>query len=1005
MADWTEETLRSAASWKAFKEGKALFDAGAVTNAAATSNGWRATVGSGKRPIRVSVAALSPTHLEVRCPCPENQATGAVCCHAVAAGLAMISGPKAPPAAAAETRPAVETRAFCITLPVNWLDSLARGRLTATLSFSQSREPDTADHELAQWLNRSGARFQDPLNLHLDESRTAEFLLAATEHPEIRAGKEHTPVQIRSGARIAIQESTLLGEHIRLIPAPDPSTWRKIGQEYWRIHPHGIQRAGNGAVPAAMAPILSGLIQGTAVEYPTRGFLENLVPWQEWIEFSSADWLSELHFVPAAAEFRLALDGSIHELSARLSVVYGGNSPVIPGYGNVDGLPRIENGRCLVRDFSTEKAAVRILQNAGFTNPTPAATPWTLSGEAQVTAFLAHSLPGLRDSWAITETPRFVKLRNEITVVSPRIHVLGSGQDWLGFELSFESTAGDYFPTEEIRKLLRSGTSQGRLRGGQRMVIDEQALQLVEPLFSELELRQVDGHYEASRASAQVILEIREKLLNQKITSDLSASFTYHSPPRLSAELRPYQASGAAWLLDRIQHFGGALLADDMGLGKTVQTIASIEHLFTLPSALDRTVLVVATASLLGNWRAEFGKFAPARMIRILHGSGRDQEREQIQGGEVILTSYGTLARDLAWHLKREYLAVVIDEASLMRNPDTDHAKAVCKLRSQHRIALTGTPVENSVRDLWSLFRFIQPGWLGSREEFRDRYEIPLQAGDSARSVMERLKLKTRPFLLRRTKEQVAPELPSKIFIDEFCDLSAEQQAVYKDLLIEGRKRVDALNDSNNPGAARMQILSALLRLRQTCCDLALLESDRLNQLLLNKRSSKMERLLELLEEAILNGHKILVFSQFQKQLLKIEEQLVSRSWASLRLDGQSRNRQDLVDRFQSADGPPVFLISLKAGGYGLNLTAADIVIHFDPWWNPAAEAQATDRAHRIGQTRPVTVYRLLTRGTIEEKVVRLQSKKRDLAAGIDESGDGDAPAWTMDDMAAVMRD
>ena len=166
-----------------------------------------------------------------------------------------------------------------------------------------------------------------------------------------------------------------------------------------------------------------------------------------------------------------------------------------------------------------------------------------------------------------------------------------------------------------------------------------------------------------------------------------------------------------------------------------------------------------------------------------------------------------------------------------------------------------------------------------------------------------------------------------------------------------------------------------------------------------------MERLLELLEEAILNGHKILVFSQFQKQLLKIEEQLVSRSWASLRLDGQSRNRQDLVDRFQSADGPPVFLISLKAGGYGLNLTAADIVIHFDPWWNPAAEAQATDRAHRIGQTRPVTVYRLLTRGTVEEKVVRLQAKKRDLAAGIDESGDGDAPAWTIDDMAAVMRD
>ncbi|MCX6865705.1 MAG: DEAD/DEAH box helicase, partial [Verrucomicrobia bacterium] len=328
---------------------------------------------------------------------------------------------------------------------------------------------------------------------------------------------------------------------------------------------------------------------------------------------------------------------------------------------------------------------------------------------------------------------------------------------------------------------------------------------------------------------------------------------------------------------------------------------------------------------------------------------------------------------------------------------------AVAKLRASHRIALTGTPVENGVRDLWSVFRFIQPGWLGGREEFRARYELPLAEGESAGAVMERLKLKTQPFLLRRTKEQVAPELPSKLFIDEYCDLSPDQQAVYRELLVEGRKRVETIADTGNSGAARMQMLTALLRLRQTCCDLALLGNERWNRLLVARRSAKLQRLMELLEEAISGNHRVLVFSQFQKQLLEIEKCIFERGWGCLRLDGQTRNRQRLVEDFQDPDGPAVFLISLKAGGYGLNLTAADTVIHFDPWWNPAAEMQATDRAHRIGQTRPVTVYRLLTRGTVEEKVLRLQARKRALATAIDETGAADASGWSMEDLKAVI--
>jgi SNF2 family DNA or RNA helicase len=228
------------------------------------------------------------------------------------------------------------------------------------------------------------------------------------------------------------------------------------------------------------------------------------------------------------------------------------------------------------------------------------------------------------------------------------------------------------------------------------------------------------------------------------------------------------------------------------------------------------------------------------------------------------------------------------------------------------------------------------------------------------------------------------------LIIDEWCELTDQQKSVYRDLQVEGRKLVQVAGDSGNAAAVRMRMLTALLRLRQACCDLSLLGNERLKQMLAFERSAKLQRLFELLEEAISGNHKVLIFSQFQKQLLEIEKHIQERQWGCLRLDGQTRNRQALVDKFQSVDGPPVFLISLKAGGYGLNLTAADVVIHFDPWWNPAAEAQATDRAHRIGQARPVTVYRLLTRGTVEEKVVRMQAGKRELAAGLDEDGGGD---------------
>ncbi len=1006
MTGWTEATIRKAASWQAFKEGQSLFERGAVTEAKAGQNGWQGLVKSGKRPFRVSVTVKSATDIEARCSCPQNQATGEICAHAVAVGLAALVAKTAKPTAAVP-RPAAPSPAAAvpwqIVLPLNWREALTCGKLAATLAVSSGDEITPADDRLNAWLTRERVVPKEILSLNLDSSRVSSFLETIADHPRLAAGKERLSITIRSGERILLDDASRVGDRVRLVPAPDSGPWVEIAGAFWRISTDSVTHVGEGKIPADLAAFLTELSRGKTLEIPTDRFFNSLDVWQEWVAFPDGSWVDALHFVPAPVVIELMLEGSLQHLEARLMAKYGTAPAVPPGLGKVEGLPRLLEDHCEVRNAAAEERATSRLMKAGFQPEDYSSGRWVLKGESSILDFLTRALPELRAEWSVTEGERFSHVQGQVAVVAPKINILGTGEDWLSFDLSFQTSDGVSIPSAEVRRLLRSGRSSGKVAGGHHLVISNDVAEIIDPLFSDLDLRQEDRHFTASTRSGEVVREIRKKLSKSRKARDTEELLTFDSPPTFHADLRPYQTHGAAWLHDRVQRFGGALLADDMGLGKTIQTIALIEQLFAERLDDSGVVLVLATASLLGNWEAEFAKFAPGRTVRILHGASRDAVRGKVQSGDVVITSFGTLARDLAWHLKRDYRAVVVDEASLIRNPETDHAKAIAKLRASRRVALTGTPIENGVRDLWSIFRFIQPGWLGGREDFKERYETPLSSGESAGAVMERLRLKISPFLLRRTKEQVAPELPSKLFIDEFCDLSPDQQAVYRELLVEGRKRVDVIADSGNPGAARMQMLTALLRLRQACCDLALFESEQFKRLLVARRSAKLQRLLELLEEAVRGNHRVLVFSQFQKQLLEIEKCVSERGWDCLRLDGQTRNRQQLVDKFQATDGPPMFLISLKAGGYGLNLTAADTVIHFDPWWNPAAEAQATDRAHRIGQTRPVTVYRLLSRGTVEEKVVRLQAKKRELAAAIDEKGSGDAAGWSMQDLEAVL--
>ena len=449
------------------------------------------------------------------------------------------------------------------------------------------------------------------------------------------------------------------------------------------------------------------------------------------------------------------------------------------------------------------------------------------------------------------------------------------------------------------------------------------------------------------------------------------------APAGLMAELRPYQLHGLRWLQFLRTHGLGGILADDMGLGKTLQTLA---HILTEKNAgrLDLPVLIMAPVSLMGNWRREAMRFTPSLSVLVLHGSQRHQMASGMAQHDIVIAPYSLLQRDRerwqtqAWHL------VVLDEAQNIKNANSHAAKIVSELKTRHRLCLSGTPMENHLGELWSLFYFLMPGFLGSQARFRALYRTPIEKHqDSERA--ERLRHRVTPFMLRRYKHDVATDLPEKQIAISSVELGDSQADLYETIRLSTEKTVrDALG---NKGLAhsQIQILDALLKLRQVCCDprlLALPEAQKA------KQSAKLEMLMELLPEMLAEGRKVLLFSQFTSMLALIEQELEKRGIPWVKLTGQSQNREQIIDRFTSGD-VPLFLISLKAGGVGLNLTQADTVIHYDPWWNPAAETQATDRAHRIGQTQPVMVYKLVAQGTIEERILDLQERKAALAESL----------------------
>jgi superfamily II DNA or RNA helicase len=462
-----------------------------------------------------------------------------------------------------------------------------------------------------------------------------------------------------------------------------------------------------------------------------------------------------------------------------------------------------------------------------------------------------------------------------------------------------------------------------------------------------------------------------------KRLKDFTGIETVPSPEGLQATLRPYQQEGLNWLQFLRQYAFNGILADDKGLGKTLQAIA---HILTEKNQgrLTSPALIVAPTSLMGNWRHEVEKFAPELSILVLHGTDRHDDYATLETADIVVTTYALAHRDLAQLKEHRFHLLILDEAQAIKNPLAKIAQSVRELRATHRLCLTGTPMENHLGELWSLFDFLMPGFLSTHKHFKDFYRNPIEK-QSDKKRLHNLQKRISPFILRRTKNEVASELPPKTEIQHLVAMPPSQAKLYESIRVTMDQQVKDTIAAKGLAQSHITVLDALLKLRQTCCDPRLLKMDLASA---EQHSAKMEALTDLLEQLLSENRRVLIFSQFTTMLGLIEETLKTAGISLTKLTGKTRHREKAIEKFRSGKAD-VFLISLKAGGTGLNLTEADAVIIYDPWWNPAAENQAIDRAHRIGQEKPVFVYRLIVENSVEEKIVALQTHKQALADGI----------------------
>lgn len=613
---------------------------------------------------------------------------------------------------------------------------------------------------------------------------------------------------------------------------------------------------------------------------------------------------------------------------------------------------------------------------------------WFMEPEEAI-SFLLDSYPVLLENWRVygeTTLSRY-KVRASAPTISASVES-NEKEKWFSLDVQVEYE-GQSLPLERIWKAWLKGKRYVQLKDGSYASLPEAWL---EKLAHKLKVLGLDPtkvpKTQFKQFEAPVLDSILDDLPNTiqdpfwNTLRDNIRNFKevrqVEVPEGLNASLRPYQLQGVSYLNFLDEYGFGGILADEMGLGKTVQTLAFLQHMKN--NGVKGPNLIVVPTSVLPNWDREAEKFVPNLSRVIVYGTRRENIFRKIADADIVLTTYALLRRDLEELEQFDFNTIILDEAQNIKNPNTITTKSVRNINARMRLCLSGTPIENNLFELWSLFEFLMPGFLGSQHAFQRGVIKPIKEGDV--ETLEYLRTRVKPFILRRTKAEVVKDLPPKIESVTYCALADEQAELYSSLAKKLRDQVLSDVDKKGMAKSQMSILDALLKLRQICCHPKLLKMD-MPGYTPNIPSGKFETFKDMIVDIVDEGHKVLVFSQFVQMLHLIRTWLQMTDIPFCYLDGSSKDRLEQVDKFNNTPEIPIFLISLKAGGTGLNLTSADYVIHYDPWWNPAVENQATDRAHRIGQARQVFSYKLICQNTVEEKILKLQDMKRSVAESV----------------------
>jgi superfamily II DNA or RNA helicase len=987
----TKELLRELGDWRVDKEGRQLAEAGRVQNLSYTGAVLSGTVGNVNARLKLGTG---PFDIENQCSCRQARVDGIICAHVVALVYAylnkdvvrpvvVVPKPVAPVFPRVTGSPTLE---MAVLLPVNFTQAWRNGILQVILEASLNGGPlrpfgtipaqpatpyvvNEADEQLLAIVERLNAG-QAPAIWRLKDFDV--FFRALAGHPRVMLGKKSALIVRNSAERPTVFLDLQPNGELHLRAATTQTgSGEMLGA--WRF---------DGAVLEYGNPINARTFSRTDVP---RFYEQELPALEQVADVVGNTAFEQLTFDIATPRIRAMVDGTLAAVSVKLEAVYADKTFSLTDTPVREWLPDPINPlRYWSRDIAIERAVLKSVSTVG-----------DLRSETQTAFFLANILPRWRDRWEVVVGDRLQAVLAGCEIIAPEIAIRPVGNDWLAVDVTFTNGRGESpLSTVEVRQLLQKGVSRHRLPNGHTALIATESAQEFQEVIFDCEAQQTGTGMKIPRRFGAYLAQAAQENKWQPPTA-LTQPQDIALPGDLANRLRPYQRTGVSWL----QHLGvnslGGVLADEMGLGKTVQALA------TIAAVNDRRPgkpsLVVCPTSLVGNWQAEATRFTPGLKILLLHGPNRQARFADIARHDLVITSYALLRRDSEQYARWEFDTVILDEAQNIKNRFSQNAQATKALKAARRFVLTGTPMENSLNDLWSIFDFLMPGYLGPAREFKDRYETPITKGGDA-AALRRLRQRLRPFVLRRTKAEVAPELPARIEQIAWCEMSAEQQSVYQAILDQGRREMFEHAGKGGEAKQRMMVLTTLTRLRQACCHLDLLPSR--DGKTWSEPSAKLELCLELIEEAISGGHRVLVFSQFTT-LLKLVAAVLPTPYCYL--DGATVDRDREVRRFQETPDIPVFLISLKAGGTGLNLTGADTVIHFDPWWNPAVEEQATARAHRIGQVNIVTSYKLIAQGSVEEKIIRLQEKKKELIANTLATDEAFMQSLTWDELQGLL--